>query len=163
MLPEISKIRGIHPGVILRRELKSSGRKANEFSESIGEYSQTLSAIMKEKRRITPILSLKLAKEFGVAEEYFLILQSLYDIEQLRETSDKKHPNLNLIRKSLFWDTEISKIDWNKMAPAVIKRIFSKGNNLEKEEITKFYGKETVSKILAMPSTQPMRIKNQKT
>ena len=35
--------------------------------------------------------------------------------------------------------TDISKINWIKEKESVIKRILERGNNLEKEEINRFY------------------------
>lgn len=48
--------------------------------------------------------------------------------------------NLSLIRKILFWDTDINKIDWEAQRRAVIERILERGNDQEKEEIKRFYG-----------------------
>lgn len=38
MLPEISKIKGIHPGVILKREIQSRGLKNNALANSLHEH-----------------------------------------------------------------------------------------------------------------------------
>lgn len=73
MLPEIDKIKGIHPGVILKRELKKRGLKNKELALIVGEYPQTLSAIIKGKRRITPKLSIAIGKELGAEQEYSTI------------------------------------------------------------------------------------------
>lgn len=58
-------------------------------------------------------------------------------------------PNLALIRKALFWDTDINKIDWNKQYKAVIQRVFERGNAEEKLEIKRFYGDDVVEKVLS--------------
>lgn len=58
------------------------------------------------------------------------------------------HPDLTIIRSILFWDTKIEKLDWQKQKKAIIKRIFERGNDIEKTEITRFYGKEVISQIL---------------
>jgi hypothetical protein len=42
----------------------------------------------------------------------------------------------------------MKKIDWQKQKKAIIKRIFERGNEMEKKEITRFYGNETISKVL---------------
>jgi len=60
----------------------------------------------------------------------------------------KSTPELSLLRPALFWDTKIDKIDWQKHKKAVIKRVFERGNEKEKNEITRFYGKQTVDEIL---------------
>ena len=52
MLPKISEVKGIHPGAILKRELKKRGLKNKELAASINEHAQTLSAILNEKRGI---------------------------------------------------------------------------------------------------------------
>jgi hypothetical protein len=44
----------------------------------------------------------------------------------------------------LFWDTDITKIDWQKQSAAVILRIFERGNDIEKEEIKRFYKSELI-------------------
>jgi hypothetical protein len=45
-----------------------------------------------------------------------------------------------LIRRGLFWDTDINKIEWLTHRRAVIERILERGNDQEKEEIKRFYG-----------------------
>lgn len=63
------------------------------------------------------------------------------------EPNDKT-PDLSLIREALFWDTDIKKINWQKHKNAVIKRVFERGNQTEKDEITKFYGAEQINEII---------------
>lgn len=64
-------------------------------------------------------------------------------------------PNLALIRKALFWDTDINKIDWNKQYKAVIQRVFERRNAEEKLEIKRFYGDDVVEKVLSENKRQP--------
>ena len=64
----------------------------------------------------------------------------------------------SILRKSLFWDTEIHNIDWNKQSKAVINRIFERGNEEEKKEIERFYGKRKVETILNSRKTKPMQL-----
>ena len=59
-------------------------------------------------------------------------------------------PNLSIIRKVLFWDTNFEQIDWQKQKTAVIKRIFERGNDQEMNEVIRFYGKETVQTVLSL-------------
>ena len=54
-------------------------------------------------------------------------------------------PNINNIRKVIFWDTSFDKIDWNKNKRAIIKRILERGNNIEINEIISFYGKKIIA------------------
>ncbi len=144
MLPEIDKIRGIHPGDILRRELKIRGLKSSELVEKTNEHKQTISAVLNKRRKITPLLSVKLADTFSVSHDYFLLLQASYDVSQIVARLKKDRPNLEIIRSVLFWDTDINNIDWNKQKRAVIQRVLERGNDLEIEEIIGFYGLEVV-------------------
>ena len=81
MLPEISKVKGIHPGAILKRELKARGMKSNELAKQVDEHTQTISAILNERRGINPGLSIRLGQQLGIDIEYFMYLQSSYDVQ----------------------------------------------------------------------------------
>jgi hypothetical protein len=61
---------------------------------------------------------------------------------------------LAVLRKSLFWDTAIPQIDWKKQARAVIERVFERGDDEEKEELTRFYGQEKVQSVLQARETK---------
>lgn len=148
MLPELDKIKGIHPGAILRRELKIRGLKGVDLANSIDEHKQTISAIINKRRDINPKLSIKLSQQFDVDEDYFMMLQASYDVKKASESEVKKIPNLENIREVLFWDTTLAKIDWEKNKKSVVKRILERGNSIEINEIISFYGRETISKII---------------
>ena len=66
--------------------------------------------------------------------------------------------NLLILRKSLFWDTEIKNIDWSKQYSAVIERIFERGNEIEKDEIIRFYGAEKVNRTLSNLKRKPYTV-----
>jgi plasmid maintenance system antidote protein VapI len=143
MNSNISIIKGIHPGIILDRELRKRKLPKSRFAISINEHPQTLGAITKGKRRINPSLSLRIGDALGFEEDYFMLLQAYYDLElQKKKKSKAFHPDLSKIRPVLFWDTTINNIDWEKNKPSVIKRIFECGNEQEKQEIIHFYGLE---------------------
>ncbi|SHF46543.1 addiction module antidote protein, HigA family [Salegentibacter echinorum] len=149
MIPEISKIKGIHPGAVLKREIKQRGIKSKDLALWIGEHAQTISAIINERRNINPGLSIKLGKILGVEKDYFMHLQASFDVKKLQSKNfDQKMPNLTKIRRVLFWDTDFTKIDWIKDRKAIIKRVFERGNPLEIKEIINFYGKDTIQKEL---------------
>ncbi len=93
-------------------------------------------------------LSLRIEKALNLEEGFLMILQSFYDIKKVKEKlADKKTPNLKLIRPVLFWDTNINKIDWELHKEYIIQRIIERGNEQEKEEIERFYGKKIVADI----------------
>lgn len=149
MIPDITKVKGVHPGAILKREIKKRGLKNKELASLVKEHAQTIGAILNEKRSINPNLSIKLGVELGVESDYFMILQASYDVKKAEsKTLKQKTPNLKIIRKKLFWDTDFDKIDWAKNRKALIRRIFERGNDKEIREIIRFYGMETVKKEL---------------
>ncbi|MGY5354190.1 HigA family addiction module antitoxin [Wenyingzhuangia sp. IMCC45467] len=147
MLPQLAKIKGIHPGLILKRELERNNIKSSLLAMEIKEHKQTISAIVNKKRGINPELSIKLANYFHTEADYFMLLQASYDVNKKLETLSKTTPNLNNFRKVLFWDTSFDKIDWDKNKTAIIKRVLERGNEQEKEEIKSFYGKSIVDTI----------------
>lgn len=144
MLPELSKIKGIHPGAILSREIKLRGLKKYELAIAVGEHPQTISSILSEKRGINPKLSIRLGQILGIDEDYFMILQASYEVKKLAKHDKNVTPELNKIRKILFWDTDFNKIDWVRNQSAIIKRIFERGNEMEIKEIISFYGEEAI-------------------
>jgi len=148
MKTELSIIKGIHPGLILERELKQRHLRKGPFAISLDEYPQTLVSITKGKRRMNTNLALKIEKALGIEEGYFMTLQVFYDIKELKKQQYKLLPDFSKLRRVLFWDTKMENIDWEKQKNAVIKRIFERGNEIEKNEIIRFYGQEQVKDIL---------------
>lgn len=149
-------LKGIHPGIILERKIKEKKLSKGRLALMVSEYPQTLGAITKGKRSMNTTLALKLERELDLPEGFFMILQVFYDIKQEKQKrSNASQPDLNKLRRALFWDTDFDKIDWQQQKRAVIQRIFERGNSEEKEEITRFYGAETVEQLTK--KTDPKR------
>ena len=146
----LSIIKGIHPGLILERELKQRHLPKGPFAISLKEYPQTLGSITKGKRRMNINLALKIEEALGIEEGFFMTLQVFYDIKELKNKQHRLHPDFTKLRHILFWDTKMENIDWEGQKNAVIKRVFERGNEIEKNEIIQFYGIENVNKILKM-------------
>jgi plasmid maintenance system antidote protein VapI len=142
-------IKGIHPGLFLDRELKARKLRKGKFAMSVNEFPQTLGSITKGKRNMNISLALKIEAALDLEEGYLMMLQVYHDIaEEKRKHSEK--PDLTKFRRVLFWDTTIDKIDWQKQKRAVINRVFKRGNDQEKAETIRFYGKDTVHALLKM-------------
>jgi plasmid maintenance system antidote protein VapI len=154
----IEKYKGIHPGIILDRELKKRALPKRPFAHSIGEHPQTLNAITKGKRKLNISLALKIEKSLGFEEGTYVFLQTYFDIKEENQKQEKQTPNLEVIRKSLFWDTNLLQIDWQKHYKSVIRRVFERGNDQEKHEIVFFYGNEVVNKALLSQTGKPYTI-----
>jgi addiction module HigA family antidote len=150
MIQSLTKFNGIHPGAVLKRELKKQGIKPIDLASEVGEHKQTISAILNERRGINANLSVKLAEYFQIEPSFYMQLQAAFEVQQIlkRQQLANPTPNLSIIRKVLFWDTNFDKIDWIAKKTAVIKRIFERGNDEEIQEIIRFYGKEIVEKTI---------------
>lgn len=150
MKSNLQLLKGIHPGFVLERELEKRHLRKGVFALSLQEYPQTLTAITKGKRGMNTSLALKIEEALGFEEGYFMILQVYYDIEQEKKKQNKLRTDLPQLRPVLFWDTKINTIDWEKQKKAIIKRVFERGNEMEKNEIIRFYGVQTVDEILSL-------------
>jgi addiction module HigA family antidote len=148
MTKEINIIKGIHPGIYLERKIRELHLKKGQLALSVNEYPQTLTSITKGKRNMNPLLALKLENALGLEEGTLMILQVFYDIDQLKKKQETSTPNLQRLRKVIFWDTDMKSIDWSRQYKAVIRRVFERGNQQEKKEITRFYGKEKIMQVL---------------
>ena len=91
-------------------------------------------------------LSLKIEEQLELEEGFLMTLQVFYDIKEAKNDSTYK-PDLSKLRKGIFWDTDFDKIDWKLMKISIVKRVFAYGTKSEQDEITRFYGKDEVSKI----------------
>ena len=154
--------KGISPGKIIDRELKSLNLSQREFARNIGEHSQSINAVITGRRSLTTELAIKIEQAFGYDEGFLLALQAYYHVADYKRKKAKASitgkPN---IRRVLFWDTDFDKIDWGCYQNFVIQRVLEKGNKDEKEEIARFYGIER-SKIDNYKPVSFYRIKSYK-
>jgi len=147
---QLEKLKGVHPGAVLERELRKRGLTKGRFALSIDEYPQTLGEITKGKRNMNTALALRIEERLGIEEGFFMTLQIFYEIKQEKKKRDKEyHPDLTVFRRSLFWDTQMENIDWRRQKRAVIERVWERGDEAEKAEIVRFYGKKGVDEVLS--------------
>jgi addiction module HigA family antidote len=69
-----------HPGKILARELKARGLSANRIALALGVPSGRITDILNEKRAITPDTAIRLGEFFGNSPQFWLNLQTKYDL-----------------------------------------------------------------------------------
>ena len=70
----------IHPGRILKRELAARGLSANKLALALRVPSGRITGILNAKRAITPETALRLGRYFGNSAQFWLNLQSRYDL-----------------------------------------------------------------------------------
>jgi addiction module HigA family antidote len=79
---EKNKLNPVHPGEVLLEEfLKPMGLSQNKLALNIGVPARRINEIVLEKRRITADTALRLARFFGTSSEFWLGLQSQYDLD----------------------------------------------------------------------------------
>ena len=71
-----------------------------------------------------------------------------YVSKRNKKISEKAKPAPKLLRRALFWDVNLEKIDFNLRKRYVIERVFERGNNEEILEIISFYGKKECIRII---------------
>ncbi len=75
-----------HPGEMLLEEfLKPMGITQKELSQSIHVPYQRINELINQKRGITPSTALRLAKYFGVSEDFWLNIQLRWDLFKARK------------------------------------------------------------------------------
>jgi addiction module HigA family antidote len=80
----------IHPGEILREEfLVPLGLSGNALAIAIGVPATRVSEIVNERRSITGDTALRLGRYFHMSAEFWMGLQSDYDLELVRYQSGK--------------------------------------------------------------------------
>lgn len=148
MIQELTPVRGTHPGKVVEKELKSRKIRKNAFAESIDEHAQTLVSVIKGKRRMNTALALKIEAALGFEEGYLMVLQVFFDIEEEKRKQRKKPPSMKILRPVLFWDMQPENLDWQKQKKQIIKRVLELGNESEREEIIRYYGRDQVKDVL---------------
>lgn len=73
-------MRPIHPGKILKRELNARRLSANQLALALRVPSGRITSIVGCKRSVTPETALRLARYFGNSAQFWLNLQTRYDL-----------------------------------------------------------------------------------
>lgn len=77
----------IHPGEVLADELEEIGVSPTELSRQLAVPANRLSQIIQGKRAITGDTALRLGHWFGMSPQFWLNLQSAYDMRVAEKTS----------------------------------------------------------------------------
>jgi addiction module HigA family antidote len=87
----------VHPGRLLKRELASRGLSANRLALDLGVPSGRVTDILNGRRSITADTAVRLGRYFGNSAQFWLDLQSQYDIAVIErdrgpEIAKRVHP-----------------------------------------------------------------------
>ena len=81
-----------HPGEILLEEcLNELGISQNRLGREVGMSPRAVNEIVHGKRSITANSALRIAKYFGTSPEFWLNLQSSYDLEEAAKEVDLRN------------------------------------------------------------------------
>jgi len=87
---ENNRLPNIHPGEILRLEfLEPLDITAYRLSKDLGVAQTRISEILSEKRSITADTALRLSRYFGNSAQFWLNLQTQYDLRQAQEKNSE--------------------------------------------------------------------------
>lgn len=80
------KMRNIHPGEILKMEL-IEGRKLSirKIAKLLDTSLLNISNILNGKEKISPTIALRLETVFGGKADFFVRLQTTYDLEEVKK------------------------------------------------------------------------------
>lgn len=82
----MKKLRNIHPGEILLEEfLRPMGISQNFLAREIGVPPRRINEIVLGKRGISADTAIRLAGHFGTSEQFWMVLQADYDLEEARK------------------------------------------------------------------------------
>jgi len=87
----INKMRPIHPGEVLREEfLVPLNMSAHALALELKVPAPRINDIVRERRAITPDTALRLARYFGNTPQFWMNLQTSYDLKRAeREIGEK--------------------------------------------------------------------------
>ena len=91
-------IRVIHPGEHLAEELKELGMSAAELARQLGVPTNRVTEILNGRRAVTGDTALRLAHFFGTTAEFWLNLQSIYELRVAEKKVGKSINRLPTLR-----------------------------------------------------------------
>src|ERR1700719_2542358 len=93
-------VTAIHPGEHLAEELKALGMSAAELARKIRVPTNRVTHILNGERSITGDTALRLAHFFGTSPEFWLNLQSLYELRLAQQKAGKIIKRLPTLKQS---------------------------------------------------------------
>jgi len=88
MNANLQPARAIPPGRIIRRELEARGWSQKDLATIMGRPEQMISQIVNARKQITPETALQLAAAFGTSVDFWLNLETNYQLHEARQTYD---------------------------------------------------------------------------
>lgn len=90
----------IHPGEHLAEELKELGMSAAELARRLDVPTNRVTEILNGRRAVTGDTALRLAHFFGTTAEFWLNLQSLYELRIAQKKAGKSIERLPTLKRA---------------------------------------------------------------
>ena len=85
----------IHPGEILEEEfLKPMGISQSKLARDLQVPQRRINEIVREKRSISTDSAIRLARYFGTSSEFWINLQTTYDLRLLERENERLYSNI---------------------------------------------------------------------
>ncbi|MBL8449324.1 MAG: HigA family addiction module antidote protein [Dechloromonas sp.] len=86
-----NRLRPIHPGEILREEfLAPLGMSANALALALHVPAPRINDVVRERRAVTPDTALRLARYFDTTPQFWLNLQTTFDLKKAASQNGEK-------------------------------------------------------------------------
>ena len=73
------------------------------------------------------------------------------ELEKRKQTSELK-PNLQRFRPALFWETDISRLNWELQQAYIIRRVMERGTKQEQQELASLYEPAVIKRYSTVKS-----------
>lgn len=84
-------MRPVHPGETLREDyLEPLKMSANALAKELGVPAPSVNEIVREKRGVSPLMALRLSRYFGGSAQWWLNMQSAYDLKVAEKEAGKQ-------------------------------------------------------------------------
>ena len=80
-----NQMRPMHPGEILKGEMEELGLPARQLAMALGVPTNRVTGIVHEARALTADTALRLARYCGTSPEFWLNLQSAYELRRVQQ------------------------------------------------------------------------------
>ena len=94
-------VRAIHPGDHLAEELQTLGMSATELARRLDVPTNRVTSILHGRRAITGDTALRLGHFFGTSAQFWLNLQSLYDLRIAERKAGRSISALPRLRRAV--------------------------------------------------------------
>lgn len=84
-------MRPVHPGETLREDfLEPLKMSASALARELHVGAPTVNDIVREKRGVSPLMALRLSRYFGGSAQWWLNMQSVYDLKMAEKEAAKQ-------------------------------------------------------------------------